>query len=389
MPKYNAENEEIYNAYVENGYSYVGLDKRFNRSNNAIGKRARKHRDYLNSIGVSTEQTDPVEEAENEIVSQMAQEAIAVGIDPADVGMFWYKSELYSMLVREKKDKVSYQDVRDSVIDSMQSHAPVYEAYRRIKKQDGCLLVIDPADVHMGKLCDSWETGTSYDNDIVFERVMDGVHGILQKSSGWNIEKILFIGGNDVLHTDNVNGTTTKGTRQDMSAKWYRNYTMARELYVKAIDLLLTVADVHYIHVPSNHDEMSGFFLADTIKAWYRNCGNVTFDVSPNPRKYFQFGKNLIGLTHGDGAKHGDLPLLMANEAPTEWASTKHRYVYTHHIHSKFSKDYQGVCVESLRSPSGTDSWHHKKGYAHAPKAIEGFVHHPLYGQEARITHIF
>lgn len=47
------------------------------------------------------------------------------------------------------------------------------------------------------------------------------------------------------------------------------------------------------------------------------------------------------------------------------------------------------VCVEALRSPSGTDSWHHRNGFAHAPKAIEGFIHHKEHGQVARITHLF
>ena len=51
--------------------------------------------------------------------------------------------------------------------------------------------------------------------------------------------------------------------------------------------------------------------------------------------------------------------------------------------------DFIGVTVESLRSPSGTDSWHHRNGYQHSPKAIEGFIHHPEHGQIARLTHIF
>jgi hypothetical protein len=44
-----------------------------------------------------------------------------------------------------------------------------------------------------------------------------------------------------------------------------------------------------------------------------------------------------------------DLPLLMAVEFSKEWASTKHRYIYTHHVHHKTSKDYAGITVESLR----------------------------------------
>ena len=105
-------------------------------------------------------------------------------------------------------------------------------------------------------------------------------------------------------------------------------------------------------------------------------------------RKYTTYGNNLIGTTHGDGAKVANLPLLMAHEAK-EWSNCKHKYIYTHHIHHKASKDYMGVCVESLRSPSSTDSWHHKNGFQHAPKAIEGYLHHKLHGQVARLTNLF
>ena len=79
----------------------------------------------------------------------------------------------------------------------------------------------------------------------------------------------------------------------------------------------------------------------------------------------------------------------MATEFPMEWANTKHRYIYTHHVHHKTSKDYIGITVESLRSPSGTDSWHHRNGYTGSVEAVEAFIHHKQYGQIARLTHIF
>ena len=60
-----------------------------------------------------------------------------------------------------------------------------------------------------------------------------------------------------------------------------------------------------------------------------------------------------------------------------------------HHLHHKISKDYIGVTVEALRSPSGTDSWHHRNGYQHSPKAVEGFIHSKEHGQIARLTHLF
>ena len=170
---------------------------------------------------------------------------------------------------------------------------------------------------------------------------------------------------------------------------WYRNFLIAKQLYVDILLQLIAVADVHFTFNPSNHDYQTGFFLADVIKTHFRNCKNISFDCSIAHRKGYKYGQNLIGTTHGDGAKHQDLPLLMAQEFAIEWSETKHRYVYTHHVHHKTSKDFIGVTVESLRSPSGTDSWHHKKGYQHAPKAVEGFIHHRENGQVARLTHLF
>ena len=115
--------------------------------------------------------------------------------------------------------------------------------------------------------------------------------------------------------------------------------------------MCLSVADVHFTFNPSNHDYTHGFFLAQVIETYFRNSKNITFDCSIAHRKGFMYGNNLIGTTHGDGAKSQDLPLLMAQEFSKEWAETKHRYVYTHHVHHKTSKDYIGVTVEGPFKP--------------------------------------
>jgi hypothetical protein len=170
---------------------------------------------------------------------------------------------------------------------------------------------------------------------------------------------------------------------------WYDAFTIAKQIYVEVIETLMQIAPVHVQYDPSNHDYTNGFFLADTLFSWFNKCENVTFNVTPAHRKYFQYHSNLIGTTHGDGAKVQDLPLLMAQESAQGWSESKHRYFFTHHIHHKNSKDYGSVCVESLRSASGTDSWHAKNGYQHAPKAIEGFIMHKEHGQVCRLTNIF
>jgi hypothetical protein len=134
---------------------------------------------------------------------------------------------------------------------------------------------------------------------------------------------------------------------------------------------------------------MSGFFLMDSLLSWYNNHPNIKFDHSPAHRKYTTYGKCLIGTSHGDGAKADKLPLLMCHEASEHWHYCKHRYVFTHHEHHKKSKDVMSVQIESLRSPSPADSWHHMKGFEHSPLAIEGFIFHKEHGQVARLTTIF
>ena len=250
------------------------------------------------------------------------------------------------------------------------------------------LLIVDPADVHVGKLSKSFETGEDYDNQIAVQRVKEGVEGIIEKTKGFPIDKILFIGGNDILHIDTPKRTTTSGTPQDTDGMWHTNFLIAKELYIDVLKRLLEVADVHFVFNPSNHDFTHGFFLADVIKTYFKDCKNITFDCDLTHRKYFKYHNNLIGTSHGDGAKTQDLPLLMAQESK-DWSGTKHRYVYTHHVHHKTSKDFIGVTVESLRSPSSADGWHSRNGYQHAPKAIEGFLHSKEHGQIARITHVF
>jgi len=316
-----------------------------------------------------------------------------LGVDPTTAPMMWLKTKTESIRVTNplfvKAEEKQFSDLTETLINDLQQYAPKFPKLKRIKNKDSYLLVIDPADIHIGKLCSAFESGEAYNNQIAVQRVLEGVKGILQKVSSFNIDKILFIGGNDILHIDSPLRTTTSGTPQDTDGMWHTNFLIAKQLYTDVLEMLLGVADVHFTFNPSNHDYTNGFFLAQVIETYFKECKNITFDTSIAHRKGFKYFNNLIGTTHGDGAKQMDLPLLMAVEFPVEWSQTKHRYIYTHHVHHKTSKDYAGITIESLRSPSGTDSWHHRNGYQHAPKAVEAFLHSKEHGQIMRLTHIF
>lgn len=318
----------------------------------------------------------------------LRQECEESGIPLEDIRHYWYKSKKFSIFAKNKVK--GYEELRDLIVSDMQAHAPEYAKINRAPVSSPHLLAIDPSDVHIGKLAVMSEVGEDYNIREAIRRVNEGVEMIVRYSSGFQIDKVLLIIGNDALHIDHPHRTTTAGTPQDTDGMWHEAFLAAKRMYVGMIERLLGIADVHVIYNASNHDYMSGFFLADTISSWFHKCPNVTFDTSIRHRKYYRYGSNMIETDHGDGCKPKDTPLLMAHEMPQMWADCKHRYSYKHHIHHNVKMgsvfgiggDEIGVNIEFLRSPSSPDGWHDRNGYR-AMKSMQGFVHCPDQGRVA------
>ena len=320
---------------------------------------------------------------------RIKQEAKREGINPNDVKHGWIKSKKASLFFKNSEYRKDEKDkFYSEMLNSFKDHSPNYEPFEYSKHLNNHLLVIDPADVHLGKISSEIETGQSYDTQEAIIRVIKGINSILNKVKGFPVNKICLVLGNDILHYDTPN-KTTKGTLVDSDGlMWYELFVTAKKLYVEVIETLFKIAPVHCVYCPSNHDNQSGFYLCQLVEAHFRNCKDVSFDVSPSHRKYIGYEKNLLGFSHGDKGKMTDLPLIMATECPHLWSKCNRRYIYLHHFHSKKSSDIVSVSVEYMRSTSPPDSWHHSNGYLNLP-AIEGFIHHPTGGQIARITNFF
>jgi len=302
--------------------------------------------------------------------------------------------------------------IRGAIDDLKNDDFPTYEI--RPAPAGECLLVIDLADVHVGKLCVETETGYTYGRDVAVHRMVEGTRELIRKASGMGIGRILFVLGNDILHVDGPRSTTTSGTYQDSHGTIHQIYRDAFAGYVKCIELARLTAPVDLIFCPSNHDWLMGWCLAREVGAWFRNAADVTtteYNLSEKHRKYYRFQDNLIGLTHGDGAKEADLYPLMMTEARAHVSDCPHKYIYVHHLHHKIrkqagvlshkrEKDHIGmtmmhnavrsmegdnVQIEYVRSPSPPDGWHHRNGYINR-QAVECFVHHPYDGQDGRFT---
>lgn len=334
-------------------------------------------------------QIDSVRRQYTQQTNRIRQKAESLNVNISDIKHGWIKDKEASFFFKNPDfNSEEKENFKDDLIRIVESRSPYKQNIYHNKDNEEYLMLIDPADIHLGKLSSEFETGENYNNLIAVKRVHEGVNGLLARSQNYNIGKILVIIGNDILHTDTPKRTTTSGTPQDTCGMWYDNFLIGFQLYCDIIEKMSIVAPVHVIFNPSNHDFTSGFYLAQMVSAYFTNNKNVTFDCDMKHRKYYVYGKNLIGTTHGDGAMQKDLALLMAHESEY-WSSTEFRYFFVHHVHHKIMKDYMSVVVESLRSSSSADGWHHRNGYQYAPKSIESFLFHKEYGQIARYCHFF
>ena len=321
-----------------------------------------------------------------------------VGADPTTAPMLWLKTKKESVRVTNPlyvaPNQKTFNNYKDEIVKELKKYSPNFKKIKHKNEEDPHLLIIDIADLHINKFCEKILTGENYNSNIAVQRALEGTKGLIQKASGFNIEKILFVIGNDVLNTDNILKGTTKGTIQDTDLHWLTAFNVAKDCYIQCIEYCVSVADVDIIHCPSNHDLMSGCFLAEVIHAWFRKCENITFNIGAKYRKYYKYYSNMIELEHGEKGKMINLPLTMAQEEPIMWAETKFRYGYLHHFHHldktqfKTSKDYIGANITYLRSPSSADIWHADSQYLNLV-AVEGFIHSRNNGRVSHITHYF
>jgi hypothetical protein len=274
------------------------------------------------------------------------------------------------------KRRVAYNEVKGQLEgllsafkDNLLKTAPERKA-TPVKKRQINLLELSVVDLHYGKLCWPAETrGDPWDSKIAAATQERAIESLLERSSGFDVSAYLVPIGNDFFHVDNANNSTHSGTPQDCDGRWQKSFTEGRILMVNMLEKLLTKAPVHVVMVQGNHDMERLYYLGDALESWFHNASNLTIDNRPALRKYYQYGKNLLGFTHGNNEKLERLPVLMANECKQEWADTTYREWHLGHIHCKkgwiyqLDDEYNTVRTRIIPSLVPPDAWHASMGY--------------------------
>lgn len=286
--------------------------------------------------------------------------------------------------LRKRQEKEEIELLKHELMAFIDKNAPVVKARKNAtfkRPWNRNLLEIGCYDLHMGKLAWAEETGQDFDLSIAKDVFGWSIDQLLAKVSHYNIERVLFPIGQDYFQIDdNTNETPQSGNKLDVDTRWLKLIRAGKELIVDAIDRLLEVAPVDLLVIPGNHDKHSAFMLGEILDAWYKDHGDVSIMNSARTRKYYPFGRVLLGFSHGMGRRERpeDLSRLMPVEAAKYWSKSLWREMHLGHIHHRVVKDdlkeFNGIIVRYLPALCATDAWHFEEGYSGNVRAAEAYV---------------
>lgn len=284
----------------------------------------------------------------------------------------------------EKKDAAKWrawkQNTLDLIIKEINDNLPSYSIplVKAVKQDKKFCLVINLQDLHFGKGSSAYDVGerNKFSTDLCTNRVIESVQNLINMVLSYgNPEKIYIVAGADAINSDNFQNKTTDGTPQDNEISVTTAMWVAKRTYADVINMLRQITnEVIIVPLPGNHDRILSIELADWLYAWFRNDADVICDMSGESRQYRRYGNTVLGFSHGDKLKPEKTPIVMAHEAREIWGQTKYAALYTGHLHTRITRELDGVQHQQASSPSGEDRWHEQNGYTMSRKGIMGHL---------------
>lgn len=305
----------------------------------------------------------------------------------------WHSQSKLQEHIVQYQSKLSAKPIASKVTFDMideyfSSHKGMYNYAEKVHNYavEGLdTLEIDLPDLHSGLLAWREETGEDYDLHIVKERFDSCIDDIAERCKGKAFKKIYFVTLGDLMHIDNDEQKTTKGTFQQADGRTAKIFSCTLDMLIPAIDRLAHYAPVEVVYVCGNHDRTTGYMLMSALKMRFWNDKDITFDITPDPQKYRLIGCNLVGFTHGDmPAKN--MRGWLVQRARKEYGLSKHVEIHCGHLHTDKVKEIlqteesEGITIRHLPTICSSSYWEHQQGYSEGTKTVLSFVWNDVRG---------
>lgn len=241
------------------------------------------------------------------------------------------------------------------------------------------------ADAHIGMLAWARETGRDYNTNIAAERVQTWAAQCVAASPPSDTAIILDIG--DFTHADDDTYQTPRSKHVlDVDTRMFRTLDIGIATLAGVVESALTRhKHVRVCILPGNHD--STIYLAVMFALAERYRDNPRVAVHKQPGEFFlhEFGRVMITAHHGDKAKADRLAHFVADEFAEAWGRTKHRFMFTGHLHHHKSQDIGGLKWEQLRAVTERDAYAVSHAYT-ARAQLSAITYHKDRGEIQRVS---
>ena len=295
----------------------------------------------------------------------------------------WNNYRQVKAWLKKKPDLQLLENIKSEILDYIKDHqytTPAHPKLRLKKDEYRNMLEVAVYDIHLGRLSWSEESGQNYDTTIAKKAFEWSIKQHLWKARNDTVEKILFVVGQDFLHYDNAQGTTTSGTPMDADTRWLKVIRTGFSMLVEAILEMSAVAPVEVLIIPGNHDKHSTLALGEMLAAYFKDTNRISIDNSAKLRKYVLYGNVLLGFAHGMHEKPQNIVGIMSSqgEASQYWSQSIFREMHLGHFHTKRVVDplreYNGVVIRYVGSICAPDAWHYEKGFVGNTRSSESFL---------------
>ena len=287
---------------------------------------------------------------------------------------------------KPQKGQKTTQEVIDETVSAFNEKVKtksVSTKSPKVKNKD-LLACICIGDAHLGML--SWEEKAKEDFDLKIgcKDLTDAADRIIDAIP--STHEILIAQLGDFYHIDDsLNQTPANKNPLDADSRFSKIIKSGIYVLRYFIEKALTKHKIVRVrNVAGNHDPHSHVALSCALATFYDDNKRVIIEDSPKAMYYYNFGKNLIGITHGHMPKPEKLASIMAVDCP-EWAECEFKYCWHGHIHTKRSFESMNVIIESFRTLAPGDAWTIDSGYR-AGREIQAIILHKDYGEVERHT---
>ena len=240
-------------------------------------------------------------------------------------------------------------------------------------------------DLHIGESISSDDPAGRWNIATAKRTIMASVDNAIACAP--KAKRLVLCFGGDAAHYDSLKPVTPRskhvlnadGDASDM-------IDAVQDVAFYAIDRALDAyEEVHVIWAEGNHDEYTTVLMQRLIARVYRDNPRLTVTMSRVPYYALLFGKVMICVHHGHGAKLTELAGKFAAMFRSLWGQAEYAYAHAGHQHHIHEKERDGLLATQHPSLAPSDDYALSKGLV-SRRGCLMVTYHEEYGEVCRNT---